>query len=299
MWSQSSIIRRTTSNKCQIWAKCYWLNSFELWFELDISLLSNFVAVKRFILCWWLNHDSSFILFWNYLKSALRLEFCFNFRNFRCIHLPNLSVSCHEKAVCLFMEGNWLRSNKELFVIHANKNRRTICGCPQLMWVIFIHNNDTPLWFIRILFHDILSLSNCFVSCRSFTFELSNKLGCNLCVGIAVEFNSLKVFAFYHRVTSNYTIVDNVDFSTVIKMRMSILLNFLSTCSPSSVPNSNVRSGYIFGNLLNQSFNTVDLFVRLLSVFDEFNLDISLVSSKGDNSSTVIASVFKKLYTKG
>lgn len=78
-------------------------------------------------------------------------------------------------------------------------------------------------------------------------------------------------------------------------MRMSISLNLLSAGSPSCMPNSDVGFCNLLTNLSDQSIDAVNRFLGLLSTFDHFFLNYTVIVAECYDACTIISSVFKKL----
>ena len=87
-------------------------------------------------------------------------------------------------------------------------------------------------------------------------------------ISVTVKVNSLKVIDFNIGVVSDDTIVDQVDGIRVVMVGMSILSDFFSTSGPSGVSDTNIGSDNVFGDLLDDSFDTVDCGLLGVSMFD-------------------------------
>lgn len=199
----------------------------------------------------------------------------------------------------MFLESNWLRSNIKLTIVDTNKNWRSVSSCPHLIWAIFIHYYNSPLWIFWCLLHDVFCSFYCFISWTSLCPKLSNQLGCHLTISLTSKMNSFQIFFFNLCMATNYTIMNYIDVLCLIKMRMGISLNFLPTCCPSSMPNTDVRLYDLFWDLLYKSVNAIEFLLGFLSSFNHINFDIVTYSTKCYNSCTVISSVFKKLNSLG
>lgn len=159
------------------------------------------------------------------------------------------------------------------------------------MWLLFIDDHDAPLRFFRSLFDYLFCVADCFEHCLTFLCEFTKKLCGHLSIRFAGKFDVAEVIFFNNRVTTNDPIMDYVDWSSLIKMRMSISLNFLSTCCPSCMANSDVGFDDFLANFFHEPIYAVYGLVGLLCVLDHFFLDSPILLAECDYACTVIASI--------
>lgn len=96
-----------------------------------------------------------------------------------------------------------------------------------------------------------------------------------------------------------YPIMDDIDISRLIKVRVSISLHFLSASRPSSMAYPNMGLRNLLTNLLYKSINAVHSLVRLLRMLDHLLLDMTILLAESYNPSTVIATIFQKFDSHG
>lgn len=118
--SKCRIVGRSTCNECEIIIEGYCLNSFKLRLKLNLTLLRDFITVEWFVRFWWSSHDACLILLRNMNKPTLLLDFALDLLNSWNLQFPNFSISSYKKAICLFLECNRFRSNKELLIVHSD-----------------------------------------------------------------------------------------------------------------------------------------------------------------------------------
>lgn len=97
---------------------------------------------------------------------------------------------------------------------------------------------------------------------------------------------------------SDDAIVDYENISIIVKMRMGVLLYLFAACSPSCVPDTDVSLSDGVGNLVDQSINTVHFLIWFLGPFDHLDIHLLGLPAEGDDARTVVASVFKELYSQ-
>lgn len=215
------------------------------------------------------------------------------------VQLPNLAISGHKEAIGLFLEGNGLRGDEELLVVHANEDWGTIGAGPHFMSMVFINDNDAPLRILRGLSHNVFCLFNGFKCRASFRFELADQLSGDLAISFTVKVNPIQIFFLDLRMATDDTIVNNVNGLGLIIVRMSISLNLFTTSSPSGVADPDMRLGDVLANFLNQSLDAVDRFLRLFSTLDHSSLRLAVFLSESYDTGTVIPSVLQEFNTHG
>ena len=127
--------------------------------------------------------------------------------------------------------------------------------------------------------------------------KFTYKLSCHLCVSLAIKFNSLKILFLYLWMPTDNSIVYDINSFWVIIMWMSISLYFFTASCPSCMSNTNMWFCDLFWNLLHYSLNAIWFLLGLLSPFNHSSINFSFTLSKSNDSSTVISSIFKKLYS--
>lgn len=94
--------------------------------------------------------------------------------------------------------------------------------------------------------------------------------------------------------STNNSIMDNIDSFAIIVVRMGIFLNLLPASGPSSMPDSKMRSCDLMRGFLDKSFNAVQTLTSLFSLFDHIDFDMIFLPRECDYSGTVIASIFEQ-----
>ena len=183
-------------------------------------------------------------------------------------------------------------------IIHPHKDWRTVSGCPHFMWVRLIYHDDTPLWFITILFHYIFSFFQRVHDGESFTLELSNQLGYNLAVSLTIKDYVIEVFLFDLAMTADYSIVNDESRSVRTEVRMGVSGNFLSTSGPTCMTDTDVGSCNIIANLFDEAVDTVKRTTGLFCMLKNSCFNLLAFLGKGNHPSTVISSVFEELDPK-
>lgn len=92
--------------------------------------------------------------------------------------------------------------------------------------------------------------------------------------------------------TADNTIVNQINISRLIEVRMRISFHFLSACGPASMSDSNMRFHNGLGNLFNKSIYAVGFLIRFLGTLDELFTDLAIMLTEGHNTGAVISSVF-------
>lgn len=128
-------------------------------------------------------------------------------------------------------------------------------------------------------------------------FKFTNKLSCNLCISLTIKFNSLKILLFNLWMSTDNSIMYNINSFWIIIMWVSISLYFFTTSCPSCMSNTNMWFCDLFWNLLHYSLNAISFLLGLLSPFNHCSVDFSFTLSECNDSSTIISSIFEKLYS--
>lgn len=130
----------------------------------------------------------------------------------------------------------------------------------------------------------------------SFVFQFSHQLCDNLSVGLASESYITEIFVFDFGMVVNDPVMDDENFFILVKVGVTISLVDLSTSCPSGMSNSDSGVDGLFGELVDKSLNAIQTnrgvcFFRKLA---KHLFDFGVVFCEGNNTGTVVASVFEQ-----
>ena len=130
----------------------------------------------------------------------------------------------------------------------------------------------------------------------TFVLQFSHQLGHNLCVSLASESYIWQIFVFDLGMIVNDSIVDQENFLVLVIVRVTVPFVDLTTCCPSCMSDTNCWVNRLLIEFLNESLNTIKT-RRRISLFSELTehfLDFVILPGEGNDSGTVIASVFEQ-----
>lgn len=287
------IIAWSTGNHWQVVSKVDLAQFFEIWAKLYFALHSDFILIKSLERLWRLFEDFGIVV--DRDQSAFVAQFLFDLLDFLDWKLPDFIVFGLEKAVSVLLEGYFLGSYVDLafFGWKSNQNGLLPCWGIKLVWIILIDQHYAPLWvFVQVGLHD----PERFEDWVAFVFQFSHKLGHDLCVSLAAESYIGQILVFDLGMIVNDSIVNQENFLVLVIVRVTVPFVDLTACRPSCMSDTNCWVNRLLIELLNESLNTIKTRRRitLFSKLTEHFLDFVILLGEGNDSCTVIASVFEQ-----
>ena len=160
----------------------------------------------------------------------------------------------------------------------------------ECVWIFLIDYENSPLWLFSCYFSKMLK---CFNHCFTFSDLFCHKLDNNLGIGFTWKFDIGKIFWLDFRIVCDDSIMDKMKSMGFIEVRMCVRGDFGSTSCPSCVSDADWCHSSLSKDFINDSINTIDTAITLVSIFDKNAIIHDLTES--EDTWTIVASIFEEI----
>ncbi len=146
--SHGSVVAWATGDHGEVVTKADLVEFLKVRFELNLSLLSDFILIKSLIRFWRL--FKYFGIVFNHNKSSFLLQLFLCVLDFFDRQFPDFVILCFKEAVGIVLESNflWGDINLVFFWWEGNQNGLLSGGSVNLAHVVLVNQDNAPFWVL-------------------------------------------------------------------------------------------------------------------------------------------------------